>query len=304
MRRRASLTLVILSATLGSLFAQDFEPYTFSSEPLSSNLVFLTGAGVNLALCHGDEGILLVDSDYAEMSGKLRDALTEWPGGPARILVNTHWHFDHTGGNEGLIGEGYLVVAHDTVRRYLATDQYLTILDRPVPASPGDLPAMTIADSVSFHLNGEDIVALHLPAAHTDGDLVVIFRRANVIHAGDIFFNCGYPFIDLSHGGSIDGMIEAVGRILERCDAETRIIPGHGPLATTDDLRTYLEMLAAFRGVVEHQRKEGKSLAEVFEVHATADLDARYGEIFFSPELFTEMVYRSLEGGGRLTHPD
>jgi glyoxylase-like metal-dependent hydrolase (beta-lactamase superfamily II) len=250
-----------------------------------------------MALCIGQDGAFLVDSDYAPMSDKVQAAIAELDSQPVEFLFNTHWHFDHTGGNEAFGKGETLIVAHANVRRHLASDQFITIIDREVPASPAAaLPKLTFSDSLTFHLNGEEIFIFHPPLAHSDGDGVVHFRRANVIHTGDIFFNFGYPFIDVSHGGTIDGMIAAVQAILLLCDGETKIIPGHGPLANKEDLQRYRNLLQEFRDIVAAEKAAGKDLPTIQAEAPTARLDAEWGGKIFPPDLFTEMVFTTLAG--------
>jgi cyclase len=291
------LGALLLTAGIPVLTAQDFSQYQIVATPLSDNVTWLRGAGGNMAACSDGDGMLLVDAEYAQMSDKVKDALTELGDQPLAFVINTHWHFDHVGGNAILHEAGAIIVAHANVRKAMASDQHIDIIDHDEPAAPrAALPAITFTDSLIFHLNGEEIAVIHVPHAHTDGDAIVHFRRANVIHSGDIVFNCGYPFIDVSHGGHIDGVIAAVKTILSLCDDETQIVPGHGPLARKTDLETYLGMLQDFRNAIAGEIAAGKDLETIKAAKATAVIDAKWGDKMFPPELFTEMVYRSLKG--------
>ncbi len=296
-RRLRWLPSIVMACGVLALtaWAQDFDSYQVETTPLADHLFLMTGAGGNMAVCTGEDGVLLVDSDYLEMSEKVAAAVAALSDLPVRFVVNTHWHFDHVGGNEKFGRGGSSIVAHTNVRKHMATDQFIAVIDHEVQASPPEaLPAVTFTDTHSFDLGVEEISVIHLPHAHTDGDGVVHFHQANVIHAGDIFFNCGYPFIDINHGGTIDGLIVAVEAILRMCDEETRIIPGHGPLASRKDLQTYRAMLRDFREAVAKEAATGKDLEAILETNATADLDRKWGKIFFPPAAFTEMVLRTL----------
>ncbi len=286
------LALILLGSTAS---AQDFDKYQYTTTGLAGQVCLLSGAGGNIAACVGQTGVLVVDTDYHQMAGKLPAAIALLKDRPVRFVLNTHWHFDHVGGNESLAQSGALVIAHQNVRKRMAAGQTIALIDEKIlPSTPAALPALCFADSLFLSLGDEEVEVIHFPHAHTDGDAVVRFKRANVIHAGDIFFNGGYPFIDISSGGTINGMIAAVDGILGLCDERTQIIPGHGPVAHAPDLRIYRDMLDAFRSIIVAEMAKGRSLDEIRAAGATAALDAKYGRVFFSPEMFTEMVYRSL----------
>lgn len=294
---RAFLVLaLLLSGPGGVVAAQGIDERQVETIPLGGTVSMLaTKAGGNLAVCAGEDGVFLVDAEYSQLSDKVRTAVAEISNRPIEYLFNTHWHFDHVGGNESFAGRGSRIIAHENVRRRMAEGQLITIIDAEVPASPdAALPAVTYSDRVTFYFNDEVITVLHLPDAHTDGDGIVRFQNANVIHTGDIVFNRGYPFIDLSSGGSIDGMITAVEKIMEFCDAETKIIPGHGPLSHKEELEGYGAMLREFRDVIAREIAAGRSLEEIQAEKPTAGLDEKWGGGAFAPEVFTEIVYRSL----------
>jgi glyoxylase-like metal-dependent hydrolase (beta-lactamase superfamily II) len=255
----------------------------------------LEGAGGNIGVSAGQDGQFMIDDQYAGMTENIRKALAALGPQPLRFLVNTHWHGDHTGGNENFSKTGAVIVAQDNVRKRMSTEQFIKLFDTHVPAAPAiALPVITFSESVSFHLNGDDIDVVHVAPAHTDGDSIVYFRKANVIHAGDTFFNGMYPFIDVSSGGSINGQIAAAERILGMGDEHTRIIPGHGPLADRAALRAYRDMLAKVRDRVAPLAKAGKSLDQVLAAKPTAEFDASWGKGFLKPEQFVAIVYSSL----------
>ena len=212
-----------------------------------------------------------------------------------RFVVNTHWHSDHTGGNENLGAGGTLIVAHDNVRQRMSVEQFFTAWDRKVPPSPeGALPVVTFSEAVTFHLNGDEIHAFHVESAHTDGDSMVHFRNADVLHMGDILFNGGYPFIDVDAGGSIRGMIAACDRALELVGADTRIISGHGPMATRKDLEKYRAMLAGVVAAVEPLVAQGEGLDEIRKADPLAPFNESWGSGFVNPDLMLEIVVRDL----------
>ncbi|MBI4878377.1 MAG: MBL fold metallo-hydrolase [Planctomycetes bacterium] len=292
----------VLALGLGALFAalpaQEPEKKGISTTHLAGSVHMMSsGFGGNLAACAGDDGVLLVDAEYARLAAQVGAAVDSLGAGPVEYLVNTHWHPDHVGGNETLARAGAMIVAQDNVRRSMSSGQRLGVLEMEVPASPAAaLPVVTFSESVTLHLNGEEVCVQHIAGAHTDGDSIVRFRRANVIHAGDIVFQGGYPFIDVTNGGSIDGMIAAVEAIAALCDDETRIIPGHGSVMDRAELLDYGAMLRAFREAIAAEMAAGRDLAAIQERRPTAALDERWGTLRFSPERFTELVYRSLAG--------
>jgi len=266
-----------------------------STTPVAPGLYMMVGRGGNLAVSTGEDGVFLVDDQYAPLTGKIRAAIATVSDAPIRFVFNTHWHGDHTGGNENLGRAGALIFAHDNVRKRLSAEQFMEALDRPVPRSPeAALPVVTFTDTVTFHLNGDEVHAFHLPPAHTDGDALVHFRRANVIHMGDIYFSSGFPFVDVSSGGSVEGVIAAVDRVLAMADANTKLIPGHGPLSNRVELEKYRGMLLAIRDRVRGALADGQTLDQVLAARPTREFDQVWGKGFIDPERFVRIVYRSL----------
>jgi len=275
--------------------AQDFDAVEISTTPVAPGLYMMVGRGGNLAVSTGEDGVFLVDDQYAPLTGKIRAAIATVSDAPIRFVFNTHWHGDHTGGNENLGRAGALIFAHDNVRKRLSAEQFMEALDRPVPRSPeAALPVVTFTDTVTFHLNGDEVHAFHLPPAHTDGDALVHFRRANVIHMGDIYFSSGFPFVDVSSGGSVEGVIAAVDRVLAMADANTKLIPGHGPLSNRVELEKYRGMLLAIRDRVRGALADGQTLDQVLAARPTREFDQVWGKGFIDPERFVRIVYRSL----------
>ncbi len=296
--KRALLAVVLgLCPLPGSAVAQDWESFRVEARPLAPGVSLLSAAGGNLVACHGPEGVLLVDSEYAQLTPKLRAAVAALGAGPRRLLVNTHWHFDHVGGNAALAGDGATIIAHARVRDRMQKGQTIAIIDETIPpAESAALPTVTFTDSLTLHLNGETVDVWHLPGAHTDGDAVLRFRRADVLHVGDLWFHGGYPFIDISSGGHIDGLIAALDTLVAVAGDSTRVVPGHGPLGTKAQLAAHRDMLREFRDIVAREIAAGKDLSEIIAEKATARLDATWGEKMFPPAAFTEIVYRSLKG--------
>ena len=275
--------------------AQDFDAVEISTTPVAPGLYMMVGRGGNLAVSTGEDGVFLVDDQYAPLTGKIRAAIATVSDAPIRFVFNTHWHGDHTGGNENLGRAGALIFAHDNVRKRLSAEQFMEALDRPVPRSPeAALPVVTFTDTVTFHLNGDEVHAFHLPPAHTDGDALVHFRRANVIHMGDIYFSSGFPFVDVSSGGSVEGVIAAVDRVLAMADANTKLIPGHGPLSNRVELEKYRGMLVAIRDRIRSALAGGQTLDQVLAARPTREFDQVWGKGFIDPERFVRIVYRSL----------
>jgi len=299
--RRMIFTAAMLAAWLSGgappLAAQDFAEVEIQATRLGGGLAMLVGRGGNIGVSVGDDGSFLIDDQFAPLTPKILAAVRELGGGEVRFVVNTHWHGDHTGGNEPLGRAGAVIVAHDKVRERMSTEQVQGLRGRTVPSSPPEaLPVLTFASGVTLHLNGQEIDVVHLPAGHTDGDSLVHFRDANVMHTGDLFFNGFYPFIDVDSGGSIDGMIDAVDDALALANDETKIIPGHGPLATRADLVAYRAMLGSLRAAVQEQIDAGRSLEQAQAARPTRTLDDEWGDGFLQPDQIVAIVYASLRG--------
>lgn len=293
MRRIVIVLFVVAFAALAPAAAQDvsFDAVQISTEKVAEGIYMLSGRGGNMALCTGEDGAFLVDDQFAPLAPKIQEAIARATRKPLRFVVNTHWHPDHTGGNEAVGGAGAVIVAHENVRKRLGAEQFVEALDMRTPPAPkAALPIITFTDSVSFHLNGERIDVRHMSPAHTDGDSIIHFRKADVLHLGDIFFNEAYPFIDLSSGGRVDGVIEAAREALDLAGDRTKIIPGHGALANRAALASYITVLTTVRDRVRELVKQGKSLDEVVAAQPTKDLDEKWGKGFMTPEKFVRIV--------------
>lgn len=294
-RALSSLGLPLLLMAGQAVAQQDFSSVEIHTEKVADNLYMLAGAGGNIALLAGEDGAFMVDDQFAPLSDKILGAVAGVTDKPLRFVINTHWHGDHTGGNENMGAAGALIVAHENVRKRMSTAQFLEALGREVPASPeAALPVITFTDATTFHWNGETVRVQHVAPAHTDGDSVVHFARANVIHTGDTWFNGSYPFIDLSSGGSVEGLVEAMDLVLEMANENTRIIPGHGALSDPAELQTQRDMLVELAGRIQGLIDEGMNREQVIAARPTAEYDEAYGQGFMKPEVWTGIVFDSL----------
>ena len=298
MRRlgKASITLFLTHwvFTASSARAQDdWDTVQIETVSVRDGLYMLVGRGGNIGLSVGGDGTFLIDDQYAPLTEKIEAAIRRVTQDPVRFLVNTHWHGDHTGGNENFGKKGSIVVAHQNVRSRMSVEQVREILRTdPIPASPPDaLPRITFTEEVTFHWNGDAIRAFHVAPAHTDGDVMIHFERADVLHTGDVIVNGRYPFIDVDSGGNLNGIIAAADRVLALAKPTTKIIPGHGALASPDDVRAYRDMLVAVRDRIQKLVDQGKSADEVVAAKPTSDLDAKWGA---QPERFVRGAYHSL----------
>jgi len=292
--RRAGLLALLLLLAAPAL-AQDFDAVEIKTEKIAEGVYMLVGYGGNIGLAVGQESTFLVDDQYAPLTDKIRAAVSAVSEIPVQFVINTHWHGDHTGGNERLGKGGAVIVAHENVRKRLSTEQFMEFFERTVPPSPQSaLPVITFTRDVKFHLNGEEISVFHVERAHTDGDVVIHFKKANVIHMGDVYWEGYYPFIDISAGGSIGGVIEAVDHVLPMADQNSFIIPGHGKLSDRAGMLAYRKMLVAVRDRIAAQIESGMSLDEVIAAKPTEEFDETWGQGFINPEQFAEIVYSSL----------
>ncbi len=296
---REKLSLLLLSfCLLGSFaFAEEnkFDEVSIKTQLLSKGIYMLTGKGGNIGVLVGDEGVFMIDDQFAPLSKKIQAAIADISDQPIRFVINTHWHFDHTGGNENMGKIGATIVAHDNVRKRMSRDNVIEAFNRKIPASPKTaLPVITFNEGINFHLYGQEIQVLHQANAHTDGDSIIFFKDANVVHMGDIFFNGWYPFIDTSSGGDVRGMIRTVNKVIDQIDNNTKIIPGHGPLANKTDLIHYRDMLQLVTKRMKKLIEEGKHIDEIIALKPNADLDKTWGVHFLKPASFLRILHKTM----------
>ena len=292
----------LLSAAIAALLlalpaaAQDFSQVKVESTKIDEGVYALKGAGGNLGLVVGEDRAFLVDDQYAPLVPKIRAAIAAITDKPVSFVLNTHWHGDHTGGNEAFAEAGAIVVAHDNVRTRLSSDQFVAAFDRTVPAAPkAALPVVTFNDQVTFHVGGHTVQAIHVPSGHTDGDAIVHLKEVDVIHTGDLVFYGLYPVVDYSNGGSLKGMADATARLLAMSDENTRFIPGHGPVVVGHrEIAEYLEMLRVVHARLETLIGQGKTLEQVLAAKPTAEYDAQWGKGFLPPDRWVTINYQGM----------
>jgi cyclase len=295
---RSLLPAAVLAVMVVPAQAQLQAPETqVKTERVAEGVFVLFGNGGNVGVSAGPDGVFIIDDQYAPMTPALSAAIAAISESPVRFVINTHWHGDHTGGNENFGKMGAVVIAHDNVRARMSVPQAMEFFKRAVPASPvGALPVITFDDSVSLHLNGDDVRVIHVADAHTDGDAIIHFRKANVIHAGDTFFNGWYPFIDADSGGSLAGLMSAIDTMLALSDDGTRIIAGHGPVAGKAELQAYRKMLVETVTRIRTLRAEGKTVDEIVALAPNAaDYDKSWATSFINPERYIQMISNLLD---------
>jgi cyclase len=293
------LLVVAMSAMLALGQEQDFSKVELKVTHVAGTVYMLeaTGAG-NIAASVGDDGIVIVDDQYAPLAEKIRAALKSVSDKPVRFVINTHWHGDHTGGNLPFSTTS-TIIAQENVRRRLQTGGAAgngASVHFDAPASPKEaLPIVTFEHEVSVHLNGEDVRALHFPHGHTDGDSIIFFPKSGVVHMGDDFVTYGFPFIDIETGGSARGMIAAIENVLPRLPPDVKVIPGHGPVSNLDDVRRFVTMLKETNAAVEVALKQGKSLDQMKQAKVL-DRWKKWSGDFISTDAFLETLYNDQTG--------
>jgi cyclase len=285
----ALLLMCLLASSVAA--QQDFSKVEIKVTKVAGSVYMLQGAGGNIGVSVGADGILIVDDQFAPLADKIRAALKTLGEGKLKFVLNTHWHGDHTGGNASFSTEAP-IIAHTNVRKRLETDQ--KIRGEAIKAAPKEaLPVITFDESLAVHFNGEEIRVIHFPHGHTDGDSVIFFTGSNVVHMGDDFFAGRFPFVDLDSGGSVEGAAANVGEVLKRVPADVKIIPGHGPLSTLDDLRLYHRMLTETIGLIRRKMAAGKTLDQLKAEGLPAEWQS-WGTGFIKTDQWIETIYRSL----------
>ena len=299
----AATTALVLSCPLPARAQENKVEYIPTA--LSSTVTMVKGRGGNIAVSAGEDGVFIIDDQLEPLTEQLMAAIRSISDEPIRFVINTHYHGDHVGGNEKIGKAGAVIIAHDNIRERMTTDQFNHFFNNTTPAWPtGALPVVTFNDRVTLHLNGEAVTAYHVPRGHTDGDSIVFFSESNVLHMGDIFFNGRYPYIDLDGGGTIQGMILAVGKGLELCNDETRVIAGHGPLSDCAGLQEYNDFLVTVRDRVQALISQGMSLKQAIAAKPTAEWDDILGEVWITGDQLVTFVFNSLTGVDHFTRPE
>ena len=284
---------MLLALSVLAVAQDDFSKVEIKATKISGNVYMLEGAGGNIGVSVGTDGILIVDDQFAPLAEKIRAALKTLGDGKLKFILNTHWHGDHTGGN-AQFGREAPIIAHDNVRKRLSTEQRSELFKQTTPASPKEaLPVITFDQSLSVHFNGEEIRVIHFPHGHTDGDSVIFFTTSNVVHLGDDFFAGRFPFVDLESGGSVQGLIKNVADIIPKIPAGAKLIPGHGAISTVDDLKAYHRMLMETTAYVQKQIAAKKTLDQIKKECLPAEWKP-WGEGFVKTDMWLELVYRSL----------
>ncbi|NQY25081.1 MAG: MBL fold metallo-hydrolase [Campylobacteraceae bacterium] len=281
--------LIIVTANLLQAKESEIKITTIN---VNNGVYMLMGQGGNIGLSVGEDGVFMIDDQFAPLSAKIKAAISKISKKPLKFVINTHWHFDHTGGNENFGKDGAIIVSHNNVRKRMSKEGFIKAFNKTIPAAPKvALPIITFNDEINFYFNNEEIEVLHQKNAHTDGDSIIFFKSSNVVHTGDIYFNGFYPFIDSSSQGSMNGIITSVNYILSRINDETKIIPGHGKLSNKKELISYRDTLIILRDRMQALIKEGKSIDEIIAMKPNADLDETWGKGFLNPETFLKILY-------------
>lgn len=298
MRKLAPCLLSLLFCFAAKAQHDDFSKVQIKVTKVGGTVYMLEGAGGNIGASVGEDGIVVVDDQYAPLADKIQAALKGITDKPVRFIINTHYHEDHTGGN-GYFQKQAPIIAHDNVRKRLETGGAAgnggSVHFDAKPQPKDALPIITFDHDLTVHLNGEDIRALYFPAGHTDGDSVIFFPKSNVVHMGDDFVTYGFPFIDVDSGGSIKGMIDGVEKVISQVPPDVKIIPGHGPISTVDDVRKYLDMLKGTRDVVAKALQQGQTLDQMKQAKLLEPWK-QYGGDFIKQDTFIETLYNSLSG--------
>jgi len=284
-----SAAVLWVSALPARAQGQDFSKVEVKAEKVAGTVYMLTGSGGNIGVSIGEDGVVVVDDQFAPLVPKIQAAIKGLTPLPVRFILNTHWHGDHTGGNEGL-GKDSTIIAHDNVRKRLAEGNAARNV---APAPKGALPVVTFDKTLSVHLNGEEIRALHYAKGHTDGDVIIYFTKSNVVHMGDDFVTYGLPFVDTSSGGSLLGMIENVDKAMAALPDDVKVIPGHGPVSGKADVKKFTDMLRDCVALVGDAKKKGQTLQQMKDAKVLAKYE-ELGKGFVKTDGFVELIFNEL----------
>lgn len=294
--RSIIVTLLILGLWIAPAQSQDWDKVEITTHKVASNVYMLEGSGGNIGVLPGEDGILVIDSQYPELAPKIKSAIAQISSKEIRFVVNTHWHGDHVGANSAMARDGAIVVAHLNARIRMSTDQFMERQQRDVPALNKEaLPVITFEDKIRFHFNDQEILVFHGPSAHTDGDIVIWIKESNVIHTGDVFVTYGFPFIDESAGGSLDGLISFLAEILQAIDDQTKVIPGHGPVSTKADIAEFKARLVEIRDKILPLIQAGKSVDEIIAINPLAEYDEIWPASWIKSDDFITVSYNAIK---------
>ena len=285
--------LFLCSINIHTIYASHLE---INSTKITNNTYIIHSSGGNVILFTGNDGSILVDDQYAPVTKKLKSLIANITDKPIKFVINTHWHPDHVGGNEKIGDTGAIIISHDNVRKRLSTVQFFEFINQSIPSlSENGLPIITFSENMTFHLNNEEIQIFHLDDGHTDGDSAVYFVKNNVIHVGDDFSDRSYPFMDLSSGGSVDGLISSLQTILSKINKDTIVIGGHSGISNQTKVSEYFNMLINVRNAVNSMIKNGKSLNDIIQSKPTSQYNIIYHDYsFIKPKDFVANIYMSL----------
>lgn len=294
-RFRTALALIMAGLAMQLVAQQDFSNVQIKATKVAGTVYMLEGSGGNIGVSVGEDGIVIVDDQFAPLAPKIKAALKEITDKPIKFVLNTHFHGDHTGGNV-VFGADAPIIAHDNVRKRL--QEGVKVMGNSVPPAPKEaLPVITFNDRASVHHNGEDIRAIHFPNGHTDGDSVIFFPKSNVVHMGDDFVTYGFPFVDVQNGGSVSGLIAGVEKVLTMVPAGAKVIPGHGPLSSPADVRKFVEMLKETRGLVAKAIQDGKTPDQMKSERLLAKYD-EFGKGFIKTDAWLDLLYADVQHNG------
>jgi cyclase len=294
MKAITSALALVLCLAAPAAAQQDMSKVEIKPQQLAPGVAVLFGAGGNIGVSFGEDGTVLIDDQFAPLTPKIQKAVADLGAQPVKFLINTHWHFDHSGGNENLGKAGAVIMAHDNVRVRMAAGA--TVAGNQVPPAPKvALPVITYADGLKLHLNGEEVRVVHVPAAHTDGDSFIYWTKSNIIHMGDLFmFGVSFPFVDVGSGGDVRGFVVAADKALALANEQTKIIPGHGAVATKGDLQNHRNMVATVIAKIEAGIKAGKTLEQI-KTEKPADGFGINPSGFITADRFVETVFNQLK---------
>jgi cyclase len=294
--KRILLTLFFAMATTAAILAQqpNYDTVRIRPVPVSNNLYMLKGSGGNIGVLIGNDGTLMIDDQFAPLSNKINGAIKTLSPGEIKFLINTHIHGDHTGGNDNFKKMGITILAQDQVRERMTKETVNRMNEKVPPREKDALPDITFADKLNVHINDEDIELIHFDPGHTDGDVIVHFKKADVYHMGDMFVTYGYPFIDVSSGGSVNGMISTLDKVLALMDDNAKVIPGHGELSTKADVKKFRDRLADIRDQVAAALKKGKKKEDLASLGITDKYHAEWGKGFLKGKDFVMLVADNL----------